>query len=265
MNKIRGNTVGTPLARGAVTDDTAVSKKAWSSRHTVDVLCPSFSEKGSAVRCEPVEGYPLKVTTDLPTSESGISKITLTQSGKNLFDYTEYTFENYLITHAHGVSQASSGFSAVLEYIPIPHLRGLTITLNHPACEKTPTTSAGLAFYDADEKYISGSSGYSHTVPENAEYMRFTVPREYADGTQVQIEIGSVVTEYEPHWQWEHNAELDEPVFEGGSHVWSNIRAHAGVNTIWSSVGATTVEGRADPVAIIEKLTQAVLSMGSNI
>lgn len=246
-------------------DDTSVGQNAWSSKHTVDMLCPSFSESGSAVQCEPVEGYPLKVTTKLPTSESGISKVTLTQCGKNLFNYTQYTFENYLITHAHGVSQASSGFSSVLKYIPIPHLRGLTITLNHPAGSKTSSTTAGLAFYDADNKYISGSSGYSHTVPENAEYMRFSVPREYADGTQVQIEIGSVVTEYEPHWQWEHNAELDEPVFECGSHVWSNTVAHAGVNTFWSSVGTTTVEGKADPVAMINNLSDQVAALSKTI
>lgn len=36
--KIRGTTVTTPLARHAVTDDTCVSKKPWSSENTVDKL-----------------------------------------------------------------------------------------------------------------------------------------------------------------------------------------------------------------------------------
>lgn len=36
--KIRGTTINTPIARHAVTDDTCVSKKPWSSENTVDKL-----------------------------------------------------------------------------------------------------------------------------------------------------------------------------------------------------------------------------------
>ena len=235
----------------------------------IDKLCPSFSETGSVVRCDPLAGYPLTVTTELPATEAGISRLTLTQCGKNLFDYTQYTFENKLITHAHGVSQDSSGFSSTPDHIPVSHLRGLTITLNHPACEKTHTTSAGLAFYDADKKYISGSSGYSHTVPENAEYIRFSVPREWIDGTNgtkedIQIELGDTVTELTPYWHREFTAEFPEPM-QGGTHMWGAAKGEAGGNTFWSSAGTTTVSGKADLMAIINKLTNAVLSLGGTI
>ena len=59
--KIRGTTITTPIARSAVADDKSVSNKPWSSKNTVDKLCPSFTESGSIVTCEPVEGYPLGV------------------------------------------------------------------------------------------------------------------------------------------------------------------------------------------------------------
>lgn len=59
--KIRGTTINTPLARHAVPDDSEVSRKPWSSKNTVDKLCPSFTESGAIVTCEPVEDYPLQV------------------------------------------------------------------------------------------------------------------------------------------------------------------------------------------------------------
>ena len=59
--KIRGTTITTPIARSAVADDKSVSNKPWSSKNTVDKLCPTFTESGSVVTCEPVEGYPLEV------------------------------------------------------------------------------------------------------------------------------------------------------------------------------------------------------------
>ena len=240
-------------------DDSKVGSLPWSSKNTVDKLCPSFSESGSAVRCEPVEGYPLNVTTHLP--EEGAESITLTQCGKNLFDCEAYTFANKIIYYNTGSANNSSGYSAVEAYIPIGHLKGQTITLNHPASEKDVNTNGGLCFYDADKKAISGSNKHTHIVPENAEYMRFSIPRDYANGTQIQIELGDSVTEFEPYREpVQYTA-----VAASAIHAWSGVKAIAGVNTIWSSVGTTSVEGKSDPVAIIEKLTNAIISLGSNV
>jgi hypothetical protein len=227
----------------------------WSSKNTVDKLCPSFSESGSVVACEPLEGYPLNVITE---SEGGA--ITLTQCGKNIFNYKKYKFTDYMITHAGGAYQQSSGFSATEDYIPVSHLRGQTISLNHPPIDKTTTTTSGLAFYNDKMVYISGSPTSTHVVPNNAAYMRFTVPREYANATQVQIELGSVVTEHEPYREIKYTADAS-----GAEHEWSGVNAIEGVNTIWSSLGTTTVEGKSDPVKIIEKLTNAIISLGGNV
>ena len=71
--KIQGTTINTPLARTAVVKDDIVSGKPWSSKNTIDKLCPSFTESGAVVTCEPVEGYPLEVawqTKNLLTTDT---------------------------------------------------------------------------------------------------------------------------------------------------------------------------------------------------
>lgn len=52
-------------------DDTKAGADAWSSKNTVDRLCPAFSESGSAVTCEPVEGYPLSVVSHIEPVQEG--------------------------------------------------------------------------------------------------------------------------------------------------------------------------------------------------
>lgn len=76
---------------GTGIDDTVISKEStWSSKNTVDKLCPSFTESGDVVTCEPLEGYPLEVITKLPT-ENGVSKITLQHGGGD--ESNEYTVD----------------------------------------------------------------------------------------------------------------------------------------------------------------------------
>ena len=245
-------------------DPNAVTGQQLTEREQVLLgrLCPSFSESGGAVRCEPVEDYPLKVTTLL---SDATDSLTLTLCGKNLFDCEKYTVISGSISAGGGAASSSSNFSRINEYIPVDHLRGQTISLNHPASEKTATTNMGLAFYDASQVYISGSSASAIVVPDTAAYMRFCVPKEYEDGTKVQLELGAVVTEFESYRERVYTVEFEVPLAAGENYAWSDIKAHAGVNTIWSSAGTTTVEGKSDPVAIFEKLTNAIISVGGNV
>lgn len=60
-------------------DDTTVGSDAWSSKKTVDTLCPDFTESGYAVRREIVEGYPLTVVASEEATK-------ITRCGKNIFD-----------------------------------------------------------------------------------------------------------------------------------------------------------------------------------
>lgn len=250
-------------------DDSKVGSNAWSSKHTVNILCPSFNESGGVVQCEPVAGYPLKVTTELPASEEGISEITLTQCGKNLFDYTQYPFINYYYDISSGLLKTSNGYSCINKLMSVGHLKGKTITLNHTPGDMGDWASGGMCFYagSTPDTFISGAGGNGHTyvVPENAEYMGFSVPREFADGKQIQVEIGNAVTEFEAYRGQEYTVEFEKPIFEGGNYVWSDIHGLPGVNTIWSSCCMTSVEGKADPVAMICNLSSKVDALSKTV
>lgn len=74
----------------ALIDNSVVGDSAWSSKNTVDKLCPYFTESGNTVVCEPVEGYPLEVVSKIP-ADVGVSKITLYHS--NEYESYEYTVD----------------------------------------------------------------------------------------------------------------------------------------------------------------------------
>ena len=52
---------------------------------------------------------------------------------------------------------------------------------------------------------------------------------------------------------------------EEASEILRNIPALPGTNYIYSDCGDTKVSGKADPVKIIEKLTNAILALGGTV
>ena len=76
--KVKGN---------PIIDDTKIGGSAWTSKNTVDKLCPSFTKNGDLVVCEPLVGYPLTVISYI--GQDGASKITLRQDNEDESrDYT---------------------------------------------------------------------------------------------------------------------------------------------------------------------------------
>jgi hypothetical protein len=79
---INGVTYAVTDPDAATIEDTSIGAAAWSSKNIVDKLCPSFTESGAIVTCEPVEGYPLEVewetknlaTTDILVGARGITE-----------------------------------------------------------------------------------------------------------------------------------------------------------------------------------------------
>lgn len=87
---------------GVQIDDAAVSEDApWSSKHIIDMLCPTLEESGNPVACYPVAGYPLGVKakwepmqegTGTPSHENirpikGRDSVTVERCGENLIKY----------------------------------------------------------------------------------------------------------------------------------------------------------------------------------
>lgn len=89
---------------GVQIDDAAVSEDApWSSKHIIDMLCPSLEESGNPVVCYPVAGYPLGVKaswepmqegTGTPSPENirpikGRDSVKIERCGENLLPFGE--------------------------------------------------------------------------------------------------------------------------------------------------------------------------------
>ena len=261
---------------GAVTpaaiEDGVITKDAlWSSKGIVDALCPALEERGAVVQCRPVNGYPLSVRSYFAEGSS-FQSITLTRCGKNLYDKDAFPLTPKKLLREAGTIVASDNFAACEGYIPVKHLQGKTIMLNH-APNEMGSTSARSLFYDSEKNVIANSDKGKLEVPAGAHYLRFTTRIEYADGADIQIEIGNIVTAYEAYqhneWTVDFETETDdrtmyfdwhtgELVEEGGERQVIEppiILGAAGCNTFFSDAGETMVKGRKDLVAYIEGLT----------
>jgi len=122
--------------------------------------------------------------------------------GKNLFDASKYELVGKYVLNGGGTT-TSTAYKCVEAFIPVSHLQGKIITLNHPVAEVSTTTNArAFNFYtDADAStVIAGSATRTGTVevPATANYMRITVPVAYTIG-DIQIELGETVTDFEAY------------------------------------------------------------------
>lgn len=265
---------------GETVDDTKIGNDPWSSRKIIETLCPPINERGSVVQCAPVEGYPLEVQVHGADSDEP-THAKLTICGKNLYNAVAYPMTEYkMIRHASGTYADSTLFSATGDYIPCDHIRGLAISIrNAPKVTSTGGTNAGIAFYDKDKKYLSGTNNEQITVPESAFFMRFSIKTEYVG--EAQIELGNQVTEYEAYRE-QHAIYGYDP--SDGSTEFSVV-APSGASTLYGYVGIKNEEGfvpveggylyvtgRADPNAKILRLTEdiaelkaAILTMGANV
>ena len=274
--KIRGVTTTTPIARHAVTDDTAVSRKPWSSKHTIDTLCPAFIESGAIVSCEPVESYPLEVVSHIGKEASSAK---LTRLGKNLLAYpymeTSKTVNGLTFTDlgdgkikASGTAERDTNFyfctfnSGKRTFIPAG-----TYTLSgNPSM-----ASLSMFVYPSQEASnflvhsgnLNSGNKWKVTFESDAYYGMYLY---VAKGTTIdhiispQIEVGEVATPYEPYRCEEVSIDFGRTV-NGGSFNWNTgvltdengatyqLNAHeilglSGTNTLYSDTGDTTVSGR---------------------
>ena len=295
------------LDEKAEIDDSAVGADAWSSKNIVDRLCPAFEESGGAVRCEPLEGYPLEVVSTIPETQLDVSSLTLHRTGKNLFDFKATP---YVVTygsagaqrvgfkfqlpagtytlHAEGTPTADYIYGGV--YNATGEHRGSCNIVVHNTLE-TVTISVG----DGDTFYIYNGNRALNIGDAVALFAKFNV----------QIEVGSTATPYEPYrgetisvdfkeitshagnicmYDWntgivcegldceyyQHNIETG--TFERIPDIDSyevrtvrNIQAMSGVNYLCCEHGNVTVKGRKDPVALFENLTNAIIALGGNV
>lgn len=262
-------------ATGAdVIDDTKVgTATAWSSKATVDRLCPPIAESGAVVTCEPVEGYPLTVTAPDAT--------TVRRCGKNLFNYKDWVaFANraqggaveeveHLGRKCFSYKLYRTNTAEFFRDIRFKPNTRYTIKLAFAFAfnnnETYPAMSAMVVYYtDGTYLQVNATTATSNSFTE----VQFTTAVGKSIDYLAISRFSAACTIYLP----QDSCVIEEGIsatyeeYNGGEFApGATIPALPGVNTLYADSGIVTVTGRADPVAIIEKLTQAVLAMGANV
>ena len=74
----------------------------------------------------------------------------------------------------------------------------------------------------------------------------------YSVFTEIQLELGDTATEYEPYFGESYREGIEIPALQG-------------VNTIYTDAGYVSVTGRSDYIALLNKLTNTIISLGGNV
>lgn len=214
--------------------DNVIGEYGWSSKKIVDSLCKAFEESNSVAVCEPLEGYPLEVISTINAKDDGSAwdGITLTQCGKNLFDFKQPV--SYVTYTAPGGGKGSRyGYSFILPagtytmhaecvgevkdtyiYCILNDLKG-----NHLPVDGFGHMKQGTSYWtrtftltEPTVLYIyDGVSGHTEKV----------VQALFSEQNNVQIEAGSAATAYEPYRGQTIEADLTELPVTEGSYNWT--------------------------------------------
>ena len=239
----------------ALIDDSEVGDAAWSSKNIVDKLCPSFTESGYIVTCEPVEGYPLTVTTDAEAT-------TITRCGQNLlpYPYKDKTKTTNGVTFtdngdgsitANGTATADATFVLFNGSLGYPFSESMGIGFSGTPSGGGSSTyymeNAWCGLYDYGKGCQVTPSAASNIIKRYwAEHLQIVIKSGYTARNLVFkpcLYYGYAVKGYQPY--------LGKETFAPGN----TIPAWPGPNIIYADTGEITVTGRADLVAVINKLT----------
>lgn len=185
--------------------------KELASEEYVYSLMPTSSEEGIVIENKfASRSYLSDIESDINPSQAGTgdpspdnvrpilshSQVKLQCScGKNLYDKDTYPLTEGKYINSSGNIDTAAAFACTFDYIPISHVQGKKITLNH-----NPNNSAcRIAFYKENKSLISTTYESTVSVPSNAEYIRFTVRITDLAKKEVQLEVGSTSTSYEPY------------------------------------------------------------------
>lgn len=254
---------GTGGGGSNLNDDEISKASSWSSKNTVDKLCPAFTESGSTVVCEPVEGYPLEVVSHINGSASGVT-LQHFQGGIDV-DSGDF-FTAYIRVASSDWRSSSDSWSVRVLCKPnttyyISHLNPAE-TIFRAACVESFAAPANgvVPVVNAVESKTNGI--LTVTTTQNAVALIIQLAAASQDVTRKTLVVYEGV-------RTEHHADFGKTV-TGGEYNWSSgvltdesgntialepktIVAPDGKNGFKSDCGNTTVSGKADPNAIIAK------------
>lgn len=148
-------------------------------------------EKGStATAYEPYTGVQPSPSPDYPQEITKIEEVDCLVTGANLFDKETITDNSYVSDTSGNLMSDSTQTKVASDYINADGLSNIYIA-------DTGQSRWG-AFYDSDKAFITGINGYgSKSVPENAKYFRYTIPKTKLD--TFTINAGTQALPYEPY------------------------------------------------------------------
>lgn len=174
-------------------------------------------------------------------------------TGKNLFDMhperNGYIGFNGIIYPQQGIKNEKYG-----DYIPINRFyKTVCATCFVTVVGESTSESAwiGVAFYDKDKRFIKrvsdGRISIKANIPENAFYMIGTY-RKYEDGV-LQIEYGSVSTDYEPYREQTLTITSDRPITK-----WDRLVEQGGqIGWLYAGVVIDRFDGQSNKISIANK------------
>ena len=217
-NGKRRKFAGVGSEKDYIDDKIASEKMTWSSEKILDTLCPPFTETGNPITCNPVEDYPLDVTVTMePIQEgtgdpspdnvrpiTGRDSVQVTRCGKNLLDISLPRSFSPDISTRFSLDLDLTGtfaFSAQIDFT-----------------EPGTTTSAFFSFVvDEAEQYISSGSIKEGKIISGHLSKLSLINWSNSTGTinEIQLELGSTPTAYEPYQGSTTTLTLPETIYGG--------------------------------------------------
>lgn len=201
---------------GVQIDDAAVSEDApWSSKHIIDMLCPPLEESGNPVVCYPVAGYPLGVKAKWePVQEgsgdpspdnirpiTGRNAVSVARSGKNQVNIPDFTLSVDTNNRTKRVNVNIPAGTYTLSLIHTKNTSGFIVQL-----------------HTKNDKLIFSTFPNTFTLENDATYMYFYIKNEEGNLdniSNIQLELGSTATPYEPYTGSTTSISLSETVYGG--------------------------------------------------
>ena len=236
----------------------------------IEEICPPFTESGSIVTCEPVADFPLTVY-----AEEGAT--TIIRTGKNVFGGKALL--DALVSKDTGGGVTLDEANQTVTFDPgkmtrTGHLFNkfkentqYTIILYGYNTVAAGVTNITLQYTDETLEYIYFNNGkLGKDCPANE--LGYVICTTKADKTPWRLRLqwanGLTFLHYNRCGIFEGVVSVEGFEAYNGNTFYphESFPGLAGVNNIWADSGNVEVTGRADPIAIINKLTNA---LGSNV
>lgn len=276
-------------------DDTTITTKPWTSKKTVDALCPPFESSGGVVQCNPVEGYPLGVKSRIDAVQEGtgdpspdnvrpiigweVTELHQSNDGGTEKTYTaalpetvyggELDWETGVLT-ADRVKLAMNG-NENWYIVSNANQNGTVFALIY--------AYPGAIVYTNDAAWANVPFVCSHFKRANATLSDLNLNGSrlnsawYFNGNARFVygepNGGTDIDDWKSFLSSQYSAGMPVTVVYGLAEPYTiqltpqQIAALSGVNTLYSNSGDTTVSGRTDPVWLTQSLIDRIAALES--